>query len=87
MAGYLFVAPTVIGFLVFVLVPTFSIFFIALYKWDLIANRLRGVHNYVAMFNDPHYFNTLKVSALYVLYNLPTILDCLVHGTDFKETD
>jgi len=72
MAGYLFVAPTVIGFLVFVLVPTFSIFFIALYKWDLIGEPVYvGLHNYVAMFNDPHYFNTLKVSALYVLYNLP----------------
>jgi multiple sugar transport system permease protein/sn-glycerol 3-phosphate transport system permease protein len=71
-AGYLFVAPTMIGFLVFILVPTFAIFIIALYKWDLVGIPIYlGWTNYGKLFSDPLFANSLKVTAIYVLYNLP----------------
>lgn len=75
LAGYLFVAPSVIGFLVFVLGPLVAVAYFSLTKYDVISPpQFVGLDNYVRLFSDARlgvvYFNTvIYVVAAVVLIN------------------
>ena len=74
-AGYLFVLPSVLGFLVFVLGPLLAAMFFSLTRYDVISPpTFVGLDNYVRLFSDQRlglvYFNTvIYVVAAVVLIN------------------
>jgi multiple sugar transport system permease protein len=70
--GYLFILPCMIGFGVFYLYPTLRGFLISTTNWNLLrpADSV-GLENYRTMLNDPAFWNALKTTVLYVLYNIP----------------
>lgn len=71
-AGYLFIAPAVLGFLLFVFAPTIIVIILSLFKWDMIGEMtFLGLGNYSKLFTSSRFLNTIKVSALYVVYNIP----------------
>ncbi len=70
--AYLFILPCMIGFVVFYLFPTLRGFFISTTQWNLLSDpQSVGFENYRTMLNDPAFWNALKTTILYVLYNIP----------------
>ena len=70
--AYLFILPCMIGFCVFYLFPTLRGFFISTTQWNLLSDpQSVGFENYRTMLNDPAFWNALKTTTLYVLYNIP----------------
>jgi multiple sugar transport system permease protein/sn-glycerol 3-phosphate transport system permease protein len=71
--GYLFVFPTVGGFIVFGLGPVIAVFVLSTFSWNLVADPVFvALGNYLKVLSDPRFWNTIRVTATYVLYNIPT---------------
>jgi multiple sugar transport system permease protein len=69
---YLFIAPAVIGFLIFTLGPILSSAYYSLTSYDLIkAPHFAGLSNYVGAAKDPLFWQALKVSAKYAIVSVP----------------
>ena len=69
---WLFLAPAILFFLVYVLVPIYQSFSISLYNWDGLGEaRYVGLENYVELFDDSAFevslWNNLKWLLLYLL--------------------
>jgi multiple sugar transport system permease protein len=79
-AGYLFVAPQLIGTLVFVLIPLGLVFWYSLHEWNVLANSFNfvGDANYQQLLRDPSLPKVLTASAIFsgglVLLNMSLAL-------------
>ncbi len=72
LAGYVFISPWLIGFLIFTLGPMIALFYYSFTKWDLIGTpQFVGLQNYIRLWNDPLFWQALKVTALYALGRVP----------------
>ncbi len=72
LTAYAFVLPAMFGFAVFYLLPTLRGMQISTTDWNLLSDPSNiGLENYQSMINDPVFWNALKVSGLYVLWNIP----------------
>lgn len=74
-SGYAFIAPMLIGYILFGLVPIISTFGISLTNWSLIRSpSFVGWRNYIRLFEDPTFLvvvrNTLYFTVLLVPSNL-----------------
>jgi multiple sugar transport system permease protein len=79
--GLLFVAPALIGFTVFYLLPTIRAFYIGLTNWNLLrAPKFLGLENYTRLLGDERFWSSMWTTVLYVLYNIPiqTVLGLLI---------
>ncbi len=64
--------PALIGFLAFYALPTVRAIQISLTDWNLLKPaRFVGLDNYVQMLHDGQFWNGMKLSAYYVLLNIP----------------
>lgn len=79
-AGSLFVAPQLLGVLVFVLVPLALVFWYSLHEWNVLANTFEftGAQNYQALLEDTTLPSVLLASAVFaaglVVFNLSLAL-------------
>jgi multiple sugar transport system permease protein len=79
--GWLFILPAVIGFSVFYLYPAVRAIWISTTDWNLLrAPHFVGLGNYAKLWADPNFWQSVKVTFLYVLYNIPiqTVLALLL---------
>lgn len=67
LAGGLFVAPQLLGVLVFVLVPLALVFWYSLHEWNVLANTFEftGAQNYQALLEDTALPSVLLASAVF----------------------
>lgn len=73
--GFLLIAPLMLLFLVFWLLPVLGVFGISLTRWDLFtAPQVVGLRNYEFLLQDPLFRQTLWNSALLTLLFVPTAL-------------
>ncbi len=71
--GWLFISPPIIIFGVFIFAPMGVALFVSLHKWNLLSSmKFVGLKNYVRMFHSPSFWNSLRVSLIYVLGTVPT---------------
>ena len=71
-AGYVFISPWIIGFLVFVLFSIGMAFYVSLTKWDMISDKeWVGFGNYSTMLGESLFWQSLKVSLLYAIFSVP----------------
>lgn len=71
-AGYLFISPWVIGFLIFMLGPLLATVALSFYRWDLLRSpQFVGLTNYKTLFSDPLFGQSLKVTVIYGLGRVP----------------
>jgi len=72
-AGYAFISPFIIGFLVFTAFPIVASFFYSFTSFDMLtAPKFVGLDNFVTMFtNDPKYWKSVKVTIYYVVAVVP----------------
>lgn len=79
--GYVFILPSLIGFLVFYAVPAVRSFFISFQQWNLLtAPKYVGLDNYAKIFSDSRFWGSLGVTISYVIWNIPiqTVLAILI---------
>lgn len=70
--AWLFLLPSLIGFIVFFAVPAVRGLYISFTDWDLLSDpKFVGVDNYVDMFQDKQFWRSLQVTLYYVLLNIP----------------
>lgn len=72
LAPYLFLAPGVLMFLLYVILPIFQSMWISFYDWDGIGDQAWvGVDNYVELIDDEAFYTSLKNNVIWlVLYML-----------------
>ncbi len=72
LAPWLFLAPGIVFFLVYVIIPIFQSMSISLYAWDgLGAKTFIGLANYVELIGDEAFYTSLKNNVIWlVLYML-----------------
>ncbi len=72
LAGYLFISPWFIGFIIFTLGPFLVSFGLSFTEWDLIGQpAFNGLDNYVQLAGDSLFWQSLKVTTLYALGRVP----------------
>lgn len=72
LVGYLFIFPALLGFAVFYMLPMFRAVELSLTDWNMLRDpRFIGVDNYIRLFSDPKFWNSMWLTLLYVLYNIP----------------
>ena len=66
-AGYLFIAPQVIGIVTFVLIPLGLVFWYSLHEWNVLAGtfRFQGAANYFKLMRDPALPEVLLATAVF----------------------
>ena len=74
-AGYLFIAPWLVGFLVFLIGPILASFYFSLTDYQLVkAPNYVGLDNYRRMLEDDLVWKALRVTSVYVLVSTPLVL-------------
>jgi multiple sugar transport system permease protein len=72
-AAYRFISPLLIGLCLFTIGPMILSLIMSFLKWDMIRPaQFRGLHNYTEAFvEDPRYWGSLEVTALYTFVATP----------------
>jgi multiple sugar transport system permease protein len=71
---YVFISPWIIGFLVFFLYPLLSSLYYSFTRYEIGGRPVWiGLRNYVDMFTDPRYLNSIKVTFIFALVSVPLI--------------
>lgn len=72
--GYLFLAPTVIGLLIFIVIPMFGAFGLSFYKWNVFRPpEFIGLDNFTRLFNDSRVFVSFGNTFLLVVGTVITL--------------
>ncbi|MEM8857710.1 MAG: sugar ABC transporter permease [Chloroflexota bacterium] len=72
LVAFLFLLPSLIGFILFYAVPAVRGFWISLTDWDLLTDPTWvGLENYQKLIGDREFRNSLWVTLRYVLWNIP----------------
>jgi multiple sugar transport system permease protein len=70
-AGYLFLAPNLFGFTIFMVFPVIASLLLSFSNWNLITPpTAAGIDNYRALFLDATYLQSLVNTAFYSLFNV-----------------
>lgn len=70
--GYLFILPSLIGFVAFFAVPAIRSVFISFQEWNLLtAPKYVGLANYQEIFEDARFWRSMQITVTYVLWNIP----------------
>ena len=72
---YLFIAPWLAGFFIWLCGPMLYSLYLSFTRWDLLSPpRWRGIGNYISMLSDNLWWQALKVTSLYTLFKVPLAL-------------
>lgn len=96
LAGWLFIAPEVIGMLVIAVFPLLFSLFLSLTEWNLVgglsAINFVGLDNFVELFRDNRFLMALKNNVLFTIGTVPVtmllgvVLSALIHKKLYAKT-
>lgn len=70
--AYLFILPSLIGFLIFFALPAVRSLIISFHEWNLLTDaKYIGFDNYNKLFADQRFWTSLGTTVVYVLWNIP----------------
>ena len=70
--GYLFILPSLIGFAIFFAYPALRAVYISFLDWNLLSDaKYVGLDNYRTLVADERFWSSLRVTVLYVVWNIP----------------
>jgi multiple sugar transport system permease protein len=73
--GYIFIAPFILGFIFWFLIPAIVAGYLTFQKWDLISPpKFIGLDNITHLFNDPLLLQSLKATFVYTFLSVPLSL-------------
>jgi len=87
---FVFIAPWLLGFLAFTLIPMVSSLVISFTEWNILTPpNYVGFANYQSVFNDPLFYKSLRVTLVYTLVSVPihvclSILIALLLNSEIK---
>lgn len=86
---FIFSIPSLIFFGIFTLLPIILIFYLSFYSWDLLhPMKFVGLKNFVDLFSDKWFWNSIFVSFKYTLLSVPiTFMLSLILGVFLQEED
>ncbi|MCF8240319.1 MAG: sugar ABC transporter permease [Melioribacteraceae bacterium] len=72
-AAFLFLSPTLVVFVTFILFPVFFSFYLSFHQWNMFSNEATfvGLDNYLKMFQSEEFWQVLKNTAVYTLGTVP----------------
>lgn len=71
-AGYVFLAPWLVGFLGLTLFPILASLYLSFTHYDLLSPpKWIGIQNYLDLFSDPRYLMSVQVTLFYVFVSVP----------------
>jgi multiple sugar transport system permease protein len=74
-AAYAFLTPWLLGMIILTLGPMLYSLYLAFTSYNLLSSpQWIGWGNFVQMFHDPRYFNSVRVTLIYVLISVPLVL-------------
>jgi multiple sugar transport system permease protein len=72
LVAWLFILPSLVGFITFYAVPAVRGLFISFTDWDMLSEpQFIGIDNYSKIFRDPQFWRSLGATTYYVLLNIP----------------
>lgn len=72
LTALVFILPSMIGFVTFYVLPAMLALLISLTRWDLLSPpEFVGLANYTTLLQDDEFWHSLRVTAYYVLWNIP----------------
>ncbi|WP_082927770.1 carbohydrate ABC transporter permease [Paenibacillus oryzisoli] len=73
LAGYLFLAPSLLVLIVFVMIPIFYSAGLSFFSWDMLRPNptFIGLENYERMFTNDEFYHSLKLTFLFALITVP----------------
>ena len=72
LSGYLLIGPWLVGFFLFTLYPLFSSLYYSFTSYDLLTSpKWVGVQNYINVFADARFYQSMKVTFIYALVHVP----------------
>ncbi len=72
---FLFITPVLLGFLIFTLGPVVASLVLGFTQYDIVKPPIwLGLNNYITLFADPLFAQSLKVTVLYAIMNVPLTL-------------
>lgn len=73
--GYLFALPFLSVFILFMIYPLISGFYISFFKWDILSTKkFLGIANYLKLFKDQTFYTSLWHTFEFVLITTPILL-------------
>jgi multiple sugar transport system permease protein len=70
--GFLFILPSLIGFTIFYAYPAGRAVYISFLEWNLLTDaNYVGLDNYKSLFDDKRFWDSLRITMFYVLWNIP----------------
>ncbi|GAB4508385.1 MAG: sugar ABC transporter permease [Anaerolineae bacterium] len=70
--AYLFILPSLVGFVIFFAVPAVRSVFISFTEWNLLTDpEYVELENYRTLFEDERFWRSLQITLSYVLWNIP----------------
>ncbi|TDF98957.1 sugar ABC transporter permease [Paenibacillus piri] len=70
--AFLFLTPSLIGFLLFIILPTVSSFFLSFFEWDLLSEpRFAGLGNFETLAKDDLFGTILKNTFIFTIVTIP----------------
>jgi multiple sugar transport system permease protein len=72
---YLFISPIALGFLIFTLGPILASFFLSFTQYNVVKPPIwLGFKNFIDLFNDRLFWQSLKVTGMFVVMSIPLTL-------------
>jgi multiple sugar transport system permease protein len=70
----LFIAPSLVGLLVFVFAPIFTSLWLAFQSWNLLSPpKFVGLDNFKALVSDPNFWTALRYTLSYIVLYIPAV--------------
>ena len=71
-SGYIFALPFIIGFIAFIVVPMAITLYFSFCDYNILSpEKWIGLKNYAKLFQDPKFWNALKVTLKYAVFSVP----------------
>ena len=87
----IFLIPSILGYLIFSLIPMLSTVYLSLTSWDIIsgAPEINGIDNYINLFKSQEFYNVLRNTFKYIIIYIPlmvasSLLVASLFNTDVK---
>jgi multiple sugar transport system permease protein len=90
MQFFLFISPWIAGFLFLIFIPTVMSLYYSFTDWDVLTPaKFIGINNYIGLFQDDLFFQSVKVTGVYTLLAVPmnvflTLLVAMLLNTEIK---
>lgn len=72
LVAYLFILPSLVGFVAFYAIPAVRAFQISFLEWNLLTEpEWVGMQNYQTLFADQRFWDSMRITLFYVVWNIP----------------